>query len=236
MSILIEQSIVDIIKNQMVLPDAQVWILDQTRMIPDDTKLYVVIGMSDSQIISNNASPTNTYDTIGQNQQVVYKENIQIDIFSRSIEAIQRRFEILTSLASNYAVQKQETDNFSIFRVPTSFVNTSSAEGGSNLNRFTIIIACQGMYTKTSTIPGPYDYYDEFTTRVDDEKTIGTATGLIEIDFDSDDFIATDDGSVIVTDAGDPLIIDKNIVMPNYLTTDSGDMITTDDNKYIILG
>jgi hypothetical protein len=40
-------------------------------------------------------------------------------------------------------------------------------------------------YEKVSDLP-VYDYYNEFSTRVDDESTIGQEDGLIEFEIDED--------------------------------------------------
>lgn len=177
-----EQIIVDILQNQMALNSEQVWIEDQNRLIPPDKRLYIIVGMSDSQVYSNVNTPVSTYDGMEEDIKVVYKANIQIDILSRDITALLRRFEVLTALNSVYSVQKQEENAFSIFRLPTSFVNSSAAEGGSNINRFSIIISCHAWYSKEKVLQSPNDYFNDFNTRVDDEETIDETTGLIEFE------------------------------------------------------
>ncbi len=177
---LAEQIIADILVTQLDLDESQVWLRYQNEKIPPDDRLYIVVGMSDSQIISSVNTPTPTYDGMSETLQVVARENIQIDIFSRSLAALQRRWEALASLNSVYSQQQQELYQFRIFPLPTSFVNTSSAEGGSNINRFSIIIACHTWYRQEKVLQSPNDYYNDFDTRVDDEETISEPEGLIE--------------------------------------------------------
>ena len=111
-------------------------------------------------------------------QQVQMSENIQIDIQSRNNDARTRRWEIIAALQSIYAKQKMEENSFKIFRIPRSFVNSGMSDGGSVLNRFSIVINCYTWYNKTKNIT---EYYDDFNTRVDDESTITEAVGAIEI-------------------------------------------------------
>lgn len=182
MNPLAEQVIVDILRTKMNLTDSQVFIRDQNKLIHNNTGLSVVVGMVDSQVLSvvNTTSPT--YDGMEEVIQVVMRENIQIDIFSRSTEALFRRAEILIALRSEYSEQKQEEHGFSIFAIPMSFTNTSSAEGGSYINRFTLIVACHTMTRSDDALNAPEDYYDDFSTRVDDSATISNPNGLIEFE------------------------------------------------------
>lgn len=178
---LAEQIIVDIIRSELGLADNNVWIRDQNKKINIDNDLYVVVGMVDSKIIGNNNTISPTPTGMIELQQVTMRDNIQIDIFSRSTDAITRRAEVLAALKSFYSTQKQEENDFKIFAIPTTFVNASGVEGGSNINRFTIIIATHTFFRKEKVLSSDDgDYYDSFDTRVDDEKTIGEVNGLIE--------------------------------------------------------
>lgn len=179
---LAEQVILNILITQMGLANDQGWVRYENELIPPDNRLYIVVGMVDTQVISNTNTPIPTYDGMSELLQVVSRENIQIDLFSRTIEALQRRTEALAVLNSIYSQQQQENQQFKIFKVPTSFVNTSAAEGGSNINRFSIIISCHTWFRQEKMLQSPDDYYKDFTTRVDDEKTINQPTGLIEFE------------------------------------------------------
>ncbi len=179
-----EQIILEILKNEMSLEDNQAWVGYQTQKIIPQTGLFVVVNNIDSRVVSVANTPSGDYaDGMTQLIQSVMRENIQIDIFSRDNSALTRRGEVLLALGSVYSEQKQELEEFSIFKIPTTFVNTSSAEGGSNLNRFSIIVACHTWYRSEKVIQSP-DYYDNFSTRVDDEQTIGQENGLIEFNIE----------------------------------------------------
>lgn len=181
MNSLPEQIIVDILRKEMSLDQNAVWIQDQNKDVPSDTGLYIVVGLSDSKAISS----VNSFDSVAgtEVQEVSVVENIQIDIFSRSKVLIARRWEIMAALHSVLSKQSQEQNNFKIFKNPISFVNSGSAEGGSNINRYTTIFPCLVWYRKEKVLQSPNgDYYDDFTQRVDDEVSIGTAHGIIEFE------------------------------------------------------
>lgn len=173
----------------MVLPALQVVVRDQNYKLPNDSKLYVIVGMIDSAVVSA-ASPYLLEEPIGSDeffmkeiQECQMAEYIQIDLLSRSNQAILRKSDIILSLNSIYSKQKQEEFNFKIARLPRSFVNTSYAEGGSQLNRFSISFSCLTWYRKEKVLSANGgNYYDEFSTRVDDEETIGTDKGIIEFE------------------------------------------------------
>jgi len=183
MNSLAEQIIVDILVQEMALSPQNVWVHDQNLKIPNTKDLFAVVGMVDSKVIAVNkqeVSITTPKDTLLEKMMVVTKDNIQIDIFSYTTEAITRRWEVLAALASTYSVQKQEENDFKIFRLPANFVNSSAAEGGSNLNRFSLTIACHVWYRKEKAL-SRNKIFDKFDGRVDDEQTIGTADPLFTL-------------------------------------------------------
>jgi hypothetical protein len=115
--------------------------------------------------------------------ETLVQETIQVDIFSRDNTALLNRWRIITSLNTIYAKQKQEENSFKMARIPTGFINTSVAEGSSNLNRFTLTIPCLVWYREAKLLSETGEgYYDDFKTRVDDQKSIGTDHGIIEFE------------------------------------------------------
>lgn len=183
MKSLAEQIIVDILAYEMKLGSQNAWVRDQNLKIPNTKDLFVVAGLVDSKVIAVNKQEVpivTPKDTLVEKMMVVTKDNIQIDIFSYTTEAITRRWEVLTALAGTYSVQKQEENEFKIFRIPTNFVNTSAAEGGSNLNRFSLTVACHVWYRKENTLPRN-KIFDKFDGRVDDAQTIGTDDPLFTL-------------------------------------------------------
>ncbi len=193
------QFIVDIIASQMDMPNESVWLRDQNKVIPNDKGLYIVVGIVDSKTMTSESymdqeEVTPPTDPITYNQievsRVNQREVVQIDVLSRSNAAIMRNWEVIAALQSIYAQQVQEENFFKIFRIPSSFLNTSVSEtteaGGSTLNKYSISFVCFSWYRKQRILtPDGGDYYDDFTTRVDDANTIGTDTPLIEFEINA---------------------------------------------------
>ena len=185
------QIVIDILTEEMSLDPQRIWVEDQNHAIPPDKGMFIVVGMHDAKVMSNTsymvAETVNSVTTQHQISQVQQREDIQIDILSRSNEAIFRNWEIVAALQSFYSQQQQELYNFKIFRIPASVVKTSGAEGGSNINRFTITISAFVWYKKDTLLASPLgDYYDDFTTRVDDDVTIGTDNPIAEFEITPD--------------------------------------------------
>ena len=175
-----EQVIRNILIEELALPKSDIWVQSQNVVIPPDSdKLFVIIGLTDARVIGNNSYATPTETGMKQTQECIQRENIQIDLLSRDTKALNRRQEAQMAMASIFSKQTQEKYNFKIFKIPTSFVNSSEAEGTSQISRFSIVIPCHVWYRKEKEISST-DYYDDFSTRVDDESTTGQPNGLIE--------------------------------------------------------
>lgn len=178
---LAEQIIVNILNSEMCLPPNHAWIRNQNQEFPNTDDLFAVVGMVDSKVLASVNTVTPNSTGMLETQQVQSIDHIQIDLLSRNNEAVFRRWEVIAALKSVYSEQLQELNSFKIYQIPVSFVNTSLAEGGSQINRFSITIACQVWYMKQKQLTSIYgDYFDEFSVRVDDETTIDTANGIVE--------------------------------------------------------
>ena len=129
MDSLVEEIFVNLIVSEMEMDSQNVWIDNQNVTIPNTDGLFIMVGMVDSKVIANKNYSLPTDSGMTEYQELVIAENIQIDLVSRDDSALERRFEVLMALKSVLAQQKQETNNFRIFRIPTSFANTSEAEG-----------------------------------------------------------------------------------------------------------
>ena len=165
----IEEYIVDIIRKEMNLNQQNIWIHSQNRKIPPQSQeLYVTVGCVDFLPISSKSrfkmvDATQTEPEYGTEIQTVYgRASIQVDILSRSIEARQRRAELLMALNSFYSKEVQDYHQFRIFELPSRFINTSGLEGGSEINRFSLIIRAMISEDKVKET----DYYDTFNARI----------------------------------------------------------------------
>lgn len=157
----IEEYIVDIIRTEMGLNQQNIWIHSQNRKIPPQSmELYVTVGCVDFLPISSKSQYNPDEDT--EVQTVYGRASVQIDILSRSLEARQRRAELLMALNSFYSKEIQEKHQFRIFELPARFINTSSLEGGSEINRFSLIIRAMISQDKVKSSA----YYDTFNATI----------------------------------------------------------------------
>lgn len=157
----IEEYIVDIIRTEMGLNQQNIWIHSQNRKIPPQSmELYVTVGCVDFLPISSKSQYNPDEDT--EVQTVYGRASVQIDILSRSLEARQRRAELLMALNSFYSKEIQDKYQFRIFELPSRFINTSSLEGGSEINRFSLIIRAMISQDKVKSSA----YYDTFNTTI----------------------------------------------------------------------
>ena len=178
----IEEYIVDIIRNEMNLNQQNIWIHSQNRKIPPQSQeLYVTVGCVDFLPISSKSrfkfvEATQTTQAYGEETQTVYgRASVQIDILSRSREARIRRAELLMALNSYYSKEVQDKYQFRIFELPSRFINTSSLEGGSEINRFSLVIRAMISEDKVKTT----SYYDTFNAEI-----LAQGKDLTEIELD----------------------------------------------------
>lgn len=192
---LASQVIIDILNHELNMPANSVWLRDQNRTIPNDNNLYIEVGLTGAHTISNVTSMITEIDPATQQPveyqlcQLQQQETIQIDLFSSAQNnyAMLRNWEVIVALQSFYSQQLQEENNFKIFRNPLFMGDTSSAEGGSFIQRYTITIIAFVWYRKQTALNSPNgDYYDDFSTRVDTAHTIGTPTPIIEFEINQD--------------------------------------------------
>ena len=183
MNQLAAQIIINILTQRLCLNADQIWLRNQNRNIPDGTGIYIAVGQIDSTIVCNVTNmETETINNVVQQHEineVQTLEEVQIDVFSRSNEAKFIAMKVVAMLGGYYSQQQQELNSFKIYHNPRVFRDTSEAEGGSFLQRYTIVFACAVWYRWDSLMNSPLgDYYDDFTQRIDDEQTIGTPTAV----------------------------------------------------------
>lgn len=162
------QLICDIIARGMGLGKDQIWIYNQRRSIPEDKRLYVVVGIAGLKAYGNNnrnawvTGPTGpsgeTGPTYYQDQLSQYMlETISIDLFSYTQEALQRYNEVMGSLRSTYSQQIQELNGLKIAELPISMNDVSFVEGAALIYRISITLP---VFRKYDMILNA-DYYDD---------------------------------------------------------------------------
>ena len=171
---IIEKFIVDMLKTEMEIPNDNVWIYSQNRKIPDNADgLYANVGMIYSKIMSSK-SYYRDYDD-KEIQEVLECCSVQINIMSYDNSARDRRNEVLMALNSFYAIELMNKEQFRINDIPSSFVNTSSVFGGSELNVFSIVVKC---FFTTRKVKGT-SYYDTFSIETHQQNTTTTQVDTI---------------------------------------------------------
>ncbi len=184
------QYVIDILREEMGLKDDQVWLKNQNRKIPNDRRLYVVVGVVNPEpyaVVTEFVPATvDSADILQQVQTVSIRDTVRVELLCRDLDAATRNWEVMAACHSLYAQQLMEKNNFKIARKPTSTQDASDAEGGSNLNRYIIEFGVIGQYQKTKNLSQSLqNYYDDFTTRLDDENTIGQVNGVFEFEINS---------------------------------------------------
>lgn len=149
------QIICDIIKDGMLLKEDQIWIYNQRRSIPEDKRLYVVVGLISSKSYGNTHRLDQATNKDDLNQYM--QELISINLMSYSTEAIERYHEIMGCMMSTYSQQVQELLAIKIPSIPMTINDVSAIEGATLLNRVAITLL---VLRKYSMLLGA-NYYDQ---------------------------------------------------------------------------
>jgi hypothetical protein len=149
-----------IVQSELALEDDQVYLWDQKIDIPPDSRLYVALAMVSCKPFSNDRSMRGDSKGLYEDQSTNFQATVQLDIFSRSTEARDRKEEVVMAFNSTLSQQTQEANGFYIAPVPSSFNNLSQIEGAAIPYRFTISVAIQYKVTKTKAVP----YFGTFPT------------------------------------------------------------------------
>ena len=146
----------DIIKTEMGLAEGRVYIYDQKIMMPTDSGLFVALSMLSCKPFGTKSEldPTTNEEILSCN----FYASVQMDIISKSTEALLRKEEVLMSLASQYSERQQAINSFKIGRLSTNFTNLSAVDGTAIPYRFSITCGLQYLQKKTKA----GDYYDTF--------------------------------------------------------------------------
>lgn len=184
----IEKILVDIIQHELDLPENWgktsngdtipcVVIYSQNIKLFNTDKLQITVRTVSARDYSNrtefkeNPNPTQAdgSDTFLEIQDLNRRSLMQIDCYSRNNDARDRHHEITMALNSTYAQQQMDLYNFKLGTI-TNAVNISGADGGSDINRFTISFSAIIHFQKIK----PIGYYDKFQLTAQDEHTIFT--------------------------------------------------------------
>lgn len=154
------KTVCDILKVGMSLENDQIWIYNQKIDIPNDKRIYIVVSLKDEVVIGNNIETEHTEN--GENEIVWTNlvSSVGIELFSYNVNALNRRYEVLSSMRSTYSIQKQEELNFNIGRKPVAFFDSSFLAPSSRLYSFYFMYKITHIENSTKK---SVDFYSDFS-------------------------------------------------------------------------
>ena len=180
----IEKILVDIITHELDLPETYgttergdvipcVVIYSQNIKLFNTDKIQITVKATNFKTYSNrsefkanpNPQQPDGSDAFVQIQDLNQSCMIQIDCYSRNLEARERHHEIIMAMNSVYAQEQMDLYNFKLGLIGNT-VNISGIDGGSDINRFTITYNAIIHYHKERFI----DYYDKFKITANNEQ------------------------------------------------------------------
>ena len=153
------QIICDILKAGMKLRDDQIWIYNQRRAIPEDKRLYVVVGVMGMRPYGNTNQTLASSAGMTDNLAQYIEETVSVDLMSYTTEAIERVNEVLGSLRTTYAEQIYEELALKVFPIPSTINDVSENEGAAVLYRIAITLTVLRRYDMIASA----SYYDNIT-------------------------------------------------------------------------
>lgn len=150
----------EILQSELGLADGRVWLWDQKNFEPEDDDLYMILSVPSIKVFGNTLVPDSSGSGVNAVQSCNVQALVDIDIKSRSIEAFNRKEEVLLALKSVYAQSQQVANSFFIGKLPAGgqFVNLSLVDGAAIPYRYRISVFMQYAFVKTKAVP----YFDTF--------------------------------------------------------------------------
>lgn len=150
----------DIIQTEMSLPNGRVYLWNQKLMQPTDSDLYIAVSVLHDEPIANVNRQVSVGPDLVSEQYVLVRSIVGIDMISRGPIAREARLDLLLAINSNYSQQQQNSNGFSIGRLPANktMVALNQVEGSAIPYRFHTDISMQYAYSKNSAV----DFFDNF--------------------------------------------------------------------------
>ena len=150
-----------IIIREMSLDPSRVNIFNQRFAIPTDDGMFIYLECLPSKMISNRNITAQGGAGLQEIQELNTWEQVNIGVFSKNLEALQRKEEVVMALYSQYAQQVQDANSFRIFQM-SPIQDLTRLEGTSQLYRYDITVTLHAWYQKIKAV----EYFDQFKTRV----------------------------------------------------------------------
>ena len=150
------KAIADILCNQMNLTPERIFILNDSRTIPNDDKLYVTIDLIMNAPFSADVKYTEDLQGYQEVQSLAIKQTIVVSLISRNSDARTRAYEVQMAMNSTYSQQSQEKYGYHIASI-SPIHNRSFLEESARLNRFDTELSIITAVQKKQVV----DYYDD---------------------------------------------------------------------------
>ncbi len=148
----------DILQHELGLANDHIYLYNQKIFQPTDSSMYIAVGVLNAKPFGNVVENDGAGSGFRAKQYCNMKASLDINVISRSTEALLRKEEVIMALKSNYAAQQMDANSFSIGQLPVNFANVSGIDGAAIPYRFTITVNIQYTMPKTVSVP----YYDTF--------------------------------------------------------------------------
>lgn len=145
----------DIIRKELMLSSDQVFIYNSKWTIPNDSRLYVAVGILNPRPFANKSKLNSDGEEV---QSVNMFAPLSVNVCSRNNEAMFRKEEVIMALKSYYAESQQELNSFYIGKISSNFVSLGELEGAAIPYRYNITVNVQYMMNKKKGVP----YFDAF--------------------------------------------------------------------------
>jgi hypothetical protein len=157
--------LVDIVRNQMSLANERVNVYNTKFSIPNDSHLFVAVEYKSSKTFASKSETAIDANIFNEHQVLNVQERYAIMVFSRNLEALQRKEEVVMALYSVYARQQSDKYGLKIARI-APIQDLSALEGAAILYRFEIDVVILRGYEKIPQV----DWFGTFAGAVTAEN------------------------------------------------------------------
>lgn len=145
-----------IVQAGMDLPESRVVIYDQRYEAPKDEGIYVVVSFVSSRVVGTRT--VFNAQTDEEEQEVVIYETCNVDVVSRSPDALYRYHEVFMAIDGSESQRLQEQNGVRIFRTGGA-TDLSAVEASAPLHRYQIPVIISSVKRRTVAAM----YFDKFS-------------------------------------------------------------------------
>ncbi len=155
--------VVGLLRAYLGLSQDQVVVYNQKWTLPNDSRLYIVVGSLSQKPYGTSAEtravPDGAGEKLVEDVSVSSREVLTVDVLSRSQEAVNRKEEVLMALSSQAAQELAEVYAIKIARIPAGPNDVSRVEGTARINRFQYVLPVLRTRTRTTDV----ESFDKFS-------------------------------------------------------------------------